>query len=79
MEIKTLEDRSMEMLVLDFCVCPHCQSIVTAENISIVANRQTGLVLGYYSACPECNHKEFINLLGKPPLFDLSSKFYATS
>jgi hypothetical protein len=60
---------------LRYVVCPECHYYASAENARTMIEPFSGIVLGYMLTCEHCDKKSFINLLGKPFLFDLSGRY----
>jgi hypothetical protein len=60
---------------LRYVVCPECHHYASAGNARTLLEPFSGLVLGYMLTCETCLRNSFINLLGRPPLFDLSGRY----
>lgn len=56
-------------------VCPQCNYICNDNEAKAIFEPISGIVLGYMLFCNHCHKKSFINMLGKPPLFDLSGRY----
>jgi hypothetical protein len=56
-------------------VCPECQCMCNNDYAKALFEPISGIVLGYMLRCNYCHKKSFINLLSKPPLFDLSGRY----
>ena len=62
----------------EFIVCPECGTKCIPDFITPVSDGFSGLLAGYYIVCSGCFSRTYINILGRPPLFDLSSRTKST-
>ena len=60
---------------LEHILCPECHCLAKAASATTMFEPFSGVVLGYMLLCEHCNKESFLNMLGKPPLFDLSNKY----
>lgn len=56
-------------------ICPECNYMCSDTLAKAIFEPISGIVLGYMLYCKSCHTKSFINMLGKPPLFDLSGRY----
>jgi hypothetical protein len=56
-------------------VCPSCNTLCPDNLAKTIFEQMSGIAIGFMLYCPECNQKNFINMLGRPPLFDLSGRY----
>lgn len=56
-------------------LCPSCRKLCSDNEAKALFEPISGIVLGYMLFCHHCRKKSFINMLGKPPLFDLSGRY----
>lgn len=56
-------------------VCPKCNFICNDTLAKALFEPISGIVLGYMLYCKNCHTRSFINMLGKPPLLDLSGRY----
>jgi hypothetical protein len=72
--LTTIPD-SFENYNSSIIVCPECQTMCNDDFAKAIFEPISGIVLGYMLRCTHCRKKSFINMLGKPPLFDLSGRY----
>lgn len=58
----------------EFIVCPECHAKCQEEHFKAYMDILSGLIGGYVLRCINCRKLSYINVLAKPPLFDLSRK-----
>ena len=56
-------------------ICPSCQTFCKDTFAKAIFEPMSGIVIGYLLDCPQCKKQDFLNLLGKLPLFDLSGRY----
>lgn len=70
--------KETDTFIMDYLVCPACTRVCKIDdqllNVDTAGDLLSGLVYGYYLTCQHCGKKSFLNVLGKPPLFDLSKR-----
>jgi hypothetical protein len=66
----------MESFEPEFLICPSCHTKCGEDYFRVYQDILSGLVGGWVLRCPHCEKLNYINMLAKPPLFDLSRKIY---
>lgn len=68
--------QSADEFKLEYIICPKCNCLVDASKAKAIFEPYSGIVLGFMLYCDSpCLGVSFINLLSKPPLFDLSERY----
>ena len=61
---------------LDYIICPNCGVATQRDEWVIMGDVISGIIFGYIVICKKCNSQNYINILGRPLLFDLRKNNY---